>query len=79
MGKSRLIRVSTVKQEKRVLLQEEIQVLYARRAQLAHTAQELGTSVWIVKQEHTMRLLEEQRVWIVKQEHTMRFLEEQRV
>ena len=62
MGKSRLIHVSTVKKENRVLLQEEIQVEYARCALLAHTAQELGTSVWIVKQEHTMRFLEEQRV-----------------
>jgi len=51
-----------VKQENRLLLQEEIQVHHARRAQLAHTAQELGSSVWIVKQEHTMRFLEEQRV-----------------
>jgi len=36
-------------------------VQYARRALWAHTAQQVRTSVWIVKQGHTMRFLEEQR------------------
>jgi len=62
MGRCRLIHVSTAKQENQLQLQEEIQLQYARYAQLAHTAQELDSSVWIVKQEHTMRFLEEQRV-----------------